>query len=43
VAFVVLGLEVHPTLIPLFSSFNQRSSFHFAFALHAGCSKYEHS
>jgi hypothetical protein len=38
VAFVVLGLKVHPTLIPL--SFSLDSS-HFIFALHAGCSKYE--
>jgi hypothetical protein len=42
-AFATLGLEVHPILIFLSSSFNQGPFFHYAFALHAGCSKYEHS
>jgi hypothetical protein len=42
-AFVVLGLEVHTILIPLSFSLNQGLSFHSIFALHAGCSKYEHS
>jgi len=41
-AFATFRLEVHPILIFLSSSFNQGPS-HYAFALHAGCSKYEHS
>jgi hypothetical protein len=41
VAFVVLGLEVHPTLIPLSFSLNQGPFSHSIFALHAGCSEYE--
>ncbi len=43
VAFVVFGLEVHPIIILLSSSFDQRLSSHFVFALYMGCSKYKHS
>jgi hypothetical protein len=37
------GLKVHPALISFSFSLDQRLSSHFAFALHASCSKYEHS
>jgi hypothetical protein len=42
-AFVMFGLEVHPTLIIIFYSFDQGPFSHFAFALRVGCSKYKHS
>jgi hypothetical protein len=39
----VFGFEIHPILIQLSSSLNQGLSIHFTFALHASCSKFEHS
>jgi hypothetical protein len=35
--------QVHPILISFFCPFDQRFFSHFIFALHVGCSKYEHS
>jgi len=41
--FAIMILEVHPIMILLSSSLDQRLSFHFVFALYAGCLKYKHS
>jgi hypothetical protein len=43
VAFVMLGLEVHPIFILFSFALDQRPSSHFSFPLHVGCSKYKHS